>query len=85
MNSPFVIRQAEALAQRVCAAEEDEVRRVERAYKLALARRPSAGERDRAVAFLRAFAKRGSTDTARNPWPAFSQALFASAEFRYLD
>jgi hypothetical protein len=78
MNSPFVIRQAEALAERVCAAEKDEARRVERAYRLAFARSPTAGERDRALAFLRAFA-------ARNPWPAFCQALFASAEFRYLD
>jgi hypothetical protein len=77
MNSPFVIRQAEALAERVCAAEKDETRRIERAYRLALSRPPTAGERDRALAFLRNF-------TAVDPWPALCQALFASAEFRYL-
>jgi hypothetical protein len=85
MNSPFVIRQAEAMAERVCAAEKDEALRVERAYKLAFARPPTAGERDRALAFLREFVARGTADTAHNPWPAFCQALFASAEFRYLD
>lgn len=85
MNSPFVMRQAEALAERVCAAEKDEARRVEQAYRLAFARMPTAGERDRALAFLRDFAARGKGDPARNPWQAFCQALFASAEFRYLD
>jgi hypothetical protein len=59
---------------------------VERAYKLALARRPSVSERDRALAFLRAFAaRRSADDPARDPWSALCQALFASAEFRYLD
>jgi Protein of unknown function (DUF1549)/Protein of unknown function (DUF1553)/Planctomycete cytochrome C/EF hand len=82
MNNPFVIRQSEALAERVGAVEGDEARRVERMYRLAFARPPTAGERERALAFLRAFAKRGG---AGDPWPAFCQALFASAEFRYLD
>ena len=60
--------------------------RVDRAYRLALARPPTAGERDRALAFLRDFAARaGGTDPARAAWSAFCQALFASAEFRYLD
>ncbi len=81
MNSPFVIRQAEALAERVCAAEKGDARRIERAYRLAFARPPTAGERDRALAFLRDFAG----DSARDPWQVFCQALFASAEFRYLD
>jgi hypothetical protein len=83
MNSPFVVRQADALAQRVCAGGEDEGLRVERVYKLALGRRPSGRERDRAVVFLREFGARQKT--AGNPWPTFCQALFASAEFRYLE
>jgi hypothetical protein len=81
MNSPFVIRQAEALAERVCVDEKDDARRVERAYRLALARPPTVGEQDRALAFLRDFVG----DSVRDPWPVFCQALFASAEFRYLD
>jgi hypothetical protein len=86
LNSPFVIRQAEALCDRVFAAEGDEARRVERAYRLALARMPTAAEGDRALAFLRDFAPRaGGTDPARGAWWAFCQALLAGAEFRYLD
>jgi cytochrome c553 len=86
MNSPFVIRQAEALAERVCVAERDDARRVHLAYRLAFARPPTGGERDRALAFLRDFAARaGTQDRAGKAWPAFCQALFAGAEFRYLD
>jgi hypothetical protein len=86
MNSPFVTRQAEALAERVRAAEGDEARGIERAYRLALARPPTAAEKERALTFLRAFAARGGArDRARAAWSAFCQALFAAAEFRYLD
>ena len=55
MNGPFVIRQAEALAERVRAVEGDDARRVDRAYRLAFARPPTDAERDRALAFLREF------------------------------
>jgi hypothetical protein len=86
MNSPFVIRQAESLAERVRADEGDDVRRIDRAYRLAFTRPPATEERDRALAFLRNFAARaGAPDPARGAWTAFCQALFASAEFRYLD
>jgi hypothetical protein len=86
MNGPFAIRQAEALADRVCTAGEDEMRKIDRAYRLALTRPPRDAERDRALAFLRDFgARAGGTDPMRAAWSAFCQALFASAEFRYLD
>jgi hypothetical protein len=86
LNSPFVTRQAEALAERVRAADGDDARGIDRAYRLALARPPTAAERDRALAFLRAFAARtGAPGPTREAWAAFCQALFASAEFRYLD
>ena len=65
MNGPFVIRQAEALAERVRAVEGDDARRVERAYRLAFARPPTAEERDRALAFLRDFAARTERPTRR--------------------
>jgi hypothetical protein len=85
MNSTFVSRHAEALAERIRAFEENDAQRIERAYRLTLARPPTAGERGRAVAFLRDFAARaGSTDSALVAWSAFFQALFASAEFRFL-
>ena len=86
LNGPLVIRQAEALADRVRAIEGDEAHRVDRAYRIALARRPTVVERDRALAFLREFAARaGGTDPARGAWSAFCQALLAGAEFRYRD
>jgi hypothetical protein len=86
LNGPFVIRQAEALAERVRAVEADNAHSVDRAYRLALARPPTAGERDRALAFLRNFAAPATgPDPAREAWSAFCQALFSGAEFRYLD
>jgi hypothetical protein len=85
MNGALVSRQAEALAQRVREFEGDDAKRVDRAYRLALTRLPTAPERDRALAFLRDFAGRaGGADPARSAWSALCQAIFASAEFRYL-
>ena len=55
MNGPLVIRQAAALADRVRGSGGD-ADRVDRAYRLALARRPTAQERDRALKFVGDFA-----------------------------
>jgi hypothetical protein len=86
LNGPLVIRQAEALADRVRAMEGDEALWVDRAYRIALARGPTSRERDHALAFLREFAARvGGTDPTQRAWSAFCQALLAGAEFRYLD
>ncbi|MDB5349960.1 MAG: Protein of unknown function (DUF1553)/Protein of unknown function (DUF1549)/Planctomycete [Planctomycetota bacterium] len=86
MNGPFVIRQAEALAERVRSAAGDDSGRIDLAYRLALARPATAGEKDRGLAFLRDFAARAKgADPAREAWSACCQALFAGAEFRYLD
>ncbi len=85
MNSPFVRDQSTALAGRLLAAARlDDAGRVELAYKLALARLPSAGERDRAVAYVQG-AGGTAKETAPRAWARFCQALLASAEFRYLD
>jgi hypothetical protein len=86
MNGPFAIRQAEALAHRVRVLEVDDGLKIDRAYRLALARPPTAAERDRALAFLGDFAARArAADPAQEAWSALCQALFSSAEFRYLD
>jgi hypothetical protein len=86
MNGPFVIRQAEALADRVDAVEGEHARRIDRAYRLAFARPPTVAELDRSLAFLQDFAaSTGGTDPTRAAWSAFCQALFSSAEFRYLE
>jgi len=44
LNDSFVLEQAEALAKRVCAEQPDTSSRIERAFRLALSRKPSADE-----------------------------------------
>ena len=86
MNGPFVIRQAEALAERVCTAGTSP-RLTGSTWPIGLrfARAPTDAERDRALAFLRDFAGRvGGNNPMRAAWSALCQAMFASAEFRYL-
>jgi hypothetical protein len=81
MNSPFVQEQARALAERVLANGGDDEARVERAFRLTLARSPSTAEQATALAYLR------ETTTARSraiAWSSFCQTLLACAEFRYL-
>ncbi len=90
MNSPFVIRQAEAAADRLRMIAGDDDARIEAAYLRFLARPPTDAERKRARDFLASFltedaAKKSGGDRPKAAWTAFCQALFASAEFRYLD
>jgi hypothetical protein len=88
MNNPFVLRQAEAAAARVLGAKAaTDAGRINLAYRLAFARPPSAGEWKDAEAFLKEFTTAlgaGKTDP-QAAWTAFCQALFAAAEFRYLN
>ncbi len=85
LNNPYVRELAASAAKRVLAAEGLDTRgRVRHAYELAFARLPSPAEEARALAYLK------SEDTAadeatREDWTRFSHALFASAEFRYLN
>ncbi len=77
---------AAATADRLLREDGDDSERIERAYLLTLARVPNSRERDRATAFLKDFASGPAGDAEhRGGWAAFCQALFASAEFRYLD
>ena len=79
MNSPFVLEQAQFAAKRLLAeAHRDDAARVARAYRLALGRPPTAGEREIAQRFLKG---KGDADA----WAALFHALFASAEFRYVN
>ena len=67
----------------------DDDARIEAAYLRFLARTPTDAERTRARDFLAGFLAGNSsaktTDRPRAAWTAFCQALYASAEFRYLD
>jgi cytochrome c553 len=86
MNNPFVIRQAKAAAELVRSSSENDDERIRAAYVRFLSRNPSAAETARARDFLAKFPPpkdRGDHQLAA--WTAFCQALYASAEFRYLD
>jgi hypothetical protein len=80
MNNPFVIRQAEAMADKLLASGDDEAGKLTRAYQLAFSRPPSEKELTSAQKFIGEY---GKTQTKRNTWTAFTQALIASAEFSH--
>ena len=80
MNHPFVIDQARHAATRLLAEDHaGDAARITRAYRLALGREPSVGERQVAERFL------AKTDDPKAAWAALFQALFASADFRYVN
>ena len=79
MNSPWVVDQSKGFAQRLTGEKGmDDAARVDLAYRLALARPASDREKARALAYVQ---QSGGGDKA---WANFCQALFASAEFRYV-
>jgi cytochrome c553 len=79
MNNPFVLEQAKYAAARLL--EEplpDDAARLTHAYRLVLGRPPTDGERAVAARFL--------TDRApMDAWASLFHALFASADFRYVE
>jgi hypothetical protein len=100
LNSPKVMGWADSAAQKL-KKYDSETERVQQAFKLTLGRMPSQKEETAATAFVAKFKKteaRNATPSggfrpgaARTPdvdkmaWAALVQALFATAEFRYLD
>jgi hypothetical protein len=80
MNNPFVIRQAEGMADRLLASGDDEAGKIARAFQLAYSRPPTEKELKGSQDFL---AEYGKTKTRRATWAAFAQALIASAEFSH--
>jgi hypothetical protein len=79
MNHSFILDQAKFAAARLLAEKHgDDTGRITRAYRLALGRAPTAGEQDVARRFLK-----GKPE--KDAWGALFHALFASAEFRYVN
>jgi hypothetical protein len=74
LNAEDVLAAAQALAERLTRETRTEAGAIERAYRLALGRPPTAAERDRARAFLR-----------ESPLSELCRALFNVNEFVYLD
>jgi hypothetical protein len=92
MNNDFVRAQANAMAKRILATNLDYPSRLNLAYHLALGRPSTEAERKRADQYLLTEAKAmipltggKSGEAAELAWSTFCQALFASAEFRYLN
>ena len=77
LNSPLLMEQASALAERLSAeAGPDDARRIRRGYRLVFGRLPTEAE----LALNREFVA-GSQDA----WPRLVQAWFSSNEFRYVN
>src|SRR5439155_24058401 len=81
LNNPFVIRQAEFAADRLRASSGSNEEKVKRAYETFFARPPGEKETKAALDFLASYTR---TASDRATWTAFTQALFASAEFANL-
>lgn len=93
MNNPAVVQWAGAFARRIAKeAGPGPADRVDRAYRLALGRHPTPGELRRALEFLRSqrleavgrVQGRDPLVAGQAAWTSFTQALLASAEFRFL-
>ena len=91
MNNPFVIGQAEALAKRLVAEADTARERFQRAFLLCYGRSATKAELEASQAFFQRFeiaadASREEREKVRYlAFTSFCQALFASAEFRYLN
>lgn len=81
MNNPLVLRSAQAMADRVCAEQTQTYQRIQSAFEIAYARRPSSRERSGSARFIASMA----SDRDIDPWTIFCQSLIAGAEFRVLD
>jgi hypothetical protein len=81
MNHPFVLEQSRHAAARLLGEKlGDDDARIVRAYRLALGRGPTDGEKAVARRFLG-----GRSGDPKEAWTAVFHALFASADFRYVD
>jgi hypothetical protein len=81
LNDPFLHKQASALAARLAKEGTDDGSRVDRAFLLALGRKPSDEERASAIHYLDA------TRAALNDqkaWESFARVVFRLSEFVYV-
>jgi len=91
MNNPFVIKRAAALAERALAQSADVESRIQWLYQTCYTRPASSAELQIATQYMQTGQQRlieenkNSTDSERLAWATYCQALFAAAEFRFLD
>ncbi len=92
LNSKFVAEQCDALATKLLTNENlDDEQRVDIAYQSILARPATGSEVERATQFVQRTIERLAEDGTETSghrqlaWSSFCQALFGSAEFRYVE
>ncbi len=91
MNNTAVLKLADAAAQKTIQRNSSDTERIDLSFRTVLGRNPSVKEANAAEMYLgkiRAMeAKTGKkkTDVERVVWGSLVQALFGTAEFRYLD
>jgi hypothetical protein len=89
LNNPFVIRSADASAEKLLKSTSTNTERIRTAYLDFYGRPPSDKELMNAEKFVKQYADTLAKDRVpagrreRDTWAAFCQALFASAEFQY--
>ena len=89
LNSPFVIRAAEAAADKLLKGTTTDTERIRTAYLSFYGRPPTEPELRRGEKFLKDYTAQLTKDRVpphrreRDTWAVFCQALFASAEFQY--
>lgn len=86
-NNPFVVGQAEHLAQRIYSMAATVETRVDLAFRFALGRSPDRGEREQAtvvLAGLQSSLDEGEADSLQ-AWTGLCQGLLMTNEFRYVD
>jgi hypothetical protein len=92
LNSSFVRQQAGHVARQILSqASVNDAERIQFVYRRILNREATPAELDRVQRFLEEYratlasTKQPKTDVTPAAWQAFVQALYASAEFRYLN
>jgi Protein of unknown function (DUF1553) len=86
MNSPKVIEQARAAADRVLKTPEDTTKRIQHAFQLSLQRPASAQELAQVRDYLESSTSgNASAEEQRDVWARFIQTLWATPQFRFLD
>lgn len=79
LNSPFMISQADRLANLLLQHSNDDQQRIEYAYKLCFARSATNAEKRKLHGFLR------DTNDAKAAWQQIAHVLLASNELMYVD
>jgi hypothetical protein len=82
LNNAFVLEQSDALAGRLQHSTKDRSGQIKLAFQLVFSRLPEDAELEASLQFLDDAEQSEKSTTALS---AFCQALFASAEFRYVN